>query len=157
MKKHTETYIDINGRVWDLTSLDLDERRLCEELQRRAQTHPDWNDFDNYWMPRVASLYDRRGLPRATSSRKPVYKIAQDLSARIALALGLVRLPDYRDDLDEIIREKFNTQRAFCETTGIAEDMLSHVLARRKHLAIDTLTNALGRIGYRLCILPAEP
>jgi hypothetical protein len=33
--------------------------------------------------------------------------------------------------------------------------MLSHVLARRKHLAIDTLESALGKIGYTLRIMPA--
>jgi hypothetical protein len=36
----------------------------------------------------------------------------------------------------------------------LAEDLISHVLARRKHLAIDTLTEALDKIGYRLEIRP---
>ncbi len=30
--------------------------------------------------------------------------------------------------------------------------MLSHVLARRKHMSLDALTNALDRIGYKLHI-----
>ncbi len=103
------------------------------------------------------ALYDERGLPRSITIRKLVYHIASDLSGRIAVSLGLARLGDYRDDLNEIIQEKFKTRRAFCKATGISEDMLSHVLARRKHLAIDTLTEALAHIGYRLCLLPAEP
>lgn len=67
-----------------------------------------------------------------------------------------MRAPDYRDELDELIRENFPTRRAFCEATGISEDMLCHVLARRKHLAIDTLNEALSRIGYTLRIQPLE-
>jgi hypothetical protein len=36
--------------------------------------------------------------------------------------------------------------------------MLSHVLAGRKDLSLGALTRALGRIGYRLRIVPApEP
>lgn len=32
--------------------------------------------------------------------------------------------------------------------------MLSHVLAKRKHLAVDTLADALAKIGYMLRIVP---
>ena len=40
--------------------------------------------------------------------------------------------------------------------TGISEDLLSHVLAGRKDFAIETLANALERIGYRLQIVPVN-
>jgi hypothetical protein len=46
-------------------------------------------------------------------------------------------------------------RRAFCEATGLGEDMLSHVLAGRKDLSVPALTRALERIGYRLRIVPA--
>jgi len=83
-----------------------------------------------------------------------VYRLAQDLDSRLAISEGLARPPDYRDDLADLIRTRFRTRREFCEATGVSEDMLSHVLAKRKHLAIDTLTEALGRIGYTLHIAP---
>ena len=67
---------------------------------------------------------------------------------------GLARSPDYRNRLDEIIRAEFPSRRAFCEATGISEDMICHVIAHRKHLAVDTLTDALERIGYELKITP---
>jgi hypothetical protein len=35
--------------------------------------------------------------------------------------------------------------------------MLSHVLARRKHLSLESLTEALARIGYTLQIMPLQP
>jgi hypothetical protein len=85
-----------------------------------------------------------------------VYQIAQDLSGRLAISLGLAREPDYRDELREIIRTRFKSQRAFCKATGLSEDMLSHVLAGRKHLGIDTLSDAMARIGYELRIVRFE-
>jgi hypothetical protein len=33
--------------------------------------------------------------------------------------------------------------------------MLSHVLSKRKHLAIDTLADALARVGYSIHIVEA--
>lgn len=78
------------------------------------------------------------------------YRIAADLSSRLALA----RMPDYRDELDDLIRSRFRTRRAFCQATGLTEDMLSHVLAKRKQLAIDTLATALAKVGFALKIVP---
>lgn len=87
--------------------------------------------------------------------QSPLWRIVQDIGARLHIESGLARAPDYRDELEQIIRERFSTRRAFCEATGLSEDMLRHVLARRKHLAIDTLTDALGKIGYSLRIVPS--
>ena len=148
------SYLDLKGRELPLGGLDAEERRLVAELERRAKSHPDWDDFENHWTAAVAAFYDARGLSRRQSRETPVYKIAQDLSSRLAVAAGLARPPDYRDELEEIIRTSFPTRREFCKATGLSEDMLSHVLAHRKHLAIDTLAHALDRIGYALRIVP---
>jgi hypothetical protein len=148
----TDVYVDLRGREIPLATLDDEELELVSVLQHRAESHPDWIDFDNYWVGAVADLYDGRGVPRTQSSRTPVFRIAQDLSGRLAIASGWARAPDYRDELEELIRTHFKTRREFCEATGIAEDMLSHVLARRKHMSIETLAHALDRIGYSLRI-----
>jgi hypothetical protein len=86
----------------------------------------------------------------------PVYRILQDLGSRLGIAQGKVRMSDYRDELEQLILTRFKTRRAFCEATGLSEDMLSHVLARRKHLGIDTLTDALAKIGFALHITPVS-
>jgi hypothetical protein len=86
-----------------------------------------------------------------------VYRVAQDLSSRMAVAAGLARLGDYRDELEELIQEKFPNRRTFCKAAGLSEDMLSHVLKGRKDLSLESLTKALDRIGYKLRILPALP
>ena len=152
--KKKQTYTDLKGRTIDLADLDTQERLLVEELQVHAATHPDWNDYGNYWIPKVDALYEPRGLTRREIVATAVWRIAQDIGGRIGIAAGLARVPDYRDDLEALIRSRFHTRREFCEATGLSEDMVSHVLSRRKHLAIDTLANALDRIGYSLHIAP---
>src|ERR1035438_3218791 len=116
----------------------------------------DWSDFDNYWLQKVAALYEGRGLSRKESILTTVYQIAQDLSGRLAISSGLAREADYRDELREIIRTQFKSQRDFCSATGLSEDMLSHVLAGRKNLALDTLVRAMHCIGYKVRIVPLE-
>ena len=153
----SNVYIDLHGRQFLLGDLDDEEHKLVARLKRRAHTHPDWNGFENYWTDAVWKLYESRGLTRLQASKTAVYRIAQDLCSRLGIESGLVRAPDYRDELADLIRRRFKTRREFCEATGISEDMLSHVLAGRKHLAIDTLQNALAKIGCTLRIMPVEP
>ncbi len=151
----TKEYIDLKGQSHSLAELDTEERALIRELRDYASGHS-WNDYSNFWLSRVGYFYARRGMSRQETLRTAVYRIGQDLGSRLAVAEGMAQPPDYREDLAELIRTHFSTRRAFCEATGLSEDMLSHVLARRKHLAIDTLTKALAHIGYTLHIAPAS-
>ena len=149
-----EVYTDLKGRAIVLADLDAEERQMVEELKTYAAAHPDWNEYGNYWIPKVHALYAARGLSRKEVIGTDLWRIAQDIGGRIAVAAGLARAPDYRDDLEELIKTRFQTRREFCEATGLSEDMVSHVLAKRKHLAVDTLASALNRIGYTLHIAP---
>jgi hypothetical protein len=152
--KPANVYADLNGNEIALDGLDAEERRLVARLRRRARTHPDWCDFGTHYLRTVAEFYEARGVSRKALVRTAVFRIAQDLSSRLGLASGLVRPSDYRDELEDLIREQFPTRRAFCEATGISEDMLSHVLAGRKDLSLGALNQALERIGYRLRMVP---
>ena len=152
--RRANVYVDLGGHEICLEHLDAEERKLLAGLLRRARTKPDWNTFDNYWTAAVPALYKARGLTLKAVPGTILWRIAQDLSSRLGIAAGLVRPDDYRDELEELIREQFPTRRAFCEASGLSEDMLSHVLAGRKDLSIGTLTKALERIGYRLRIVP---
>ena len=118
----------------------------------------EWSAYANYYMATVGNFYHPRGLTPRQITETPVWKIAQDLKSRLMIAAGdaLPPGPDYRDRLSDLIRSAFPTQRAFCEATGLSEDLVSHVLSKRKHLSIDNLSEALRRIGYRLDIVPAE-
>lgn len=151
--KRTEVYEDLDGHSI-LLSLDAGERDLVARLQRRAGTNPNWNTFDNYWTKAVPAFYEARGLQRKAIQSTAGWRIAQDLSSRLGIAQGYIEPDDYHSQLESLIREHFPSQRAFCQATGLAEDMLSHVLAGRKDLSLRALTEALARIGYTLRILP---
>jgi hypothetical protein len=152
--RQASVYVDLDGKAICLEHLDDEERKLLARLRRRARTNPDWDAFDNFWTIAVPALYEARGMDRKAVPRTVLWRIAQDLSGRIAVAAGLARLGDYRDELEELIDEHYPSRRAFCEATGLSEDMLSHVLAGRKDLSLGALTKALKRIGYRLRIVP---
>jgi hypothetical protein len=153
--KASSVYLDLDRVAIPLDGLDAEERRLLDRLQRRARTHPDWCNFDNYWMPAVVEFYEGRGLNRSQTIQTPLYQIAQDLSARLGIAQGLVRPPDYLDQLEELVLNHFPSRRAFCKASGLPEATLDDVLARRKDLTLESLSKALERAGYRLRIVPA--
>jgi hypothetical protein len=149
-------YTALDSEVFSLADLDPDERKLVDDLVSRQRSAQSWPAFRNYYVRTVGDFYTTRGLSRRQVGDTAVWQIAQDLNGRLMVRLGLAVPPDYRDRLAELIRSAFPTQKAFCEATGLSEDLVSHVLARRKHLAIDTLSDALKRIGYRLQIVPIE-
>ena len=152
--KRTGAYTDLKGRTYSLAGLDDQEWELLQELERFSIEQPDWVAYRNLWTTKVRNLLAARGLVPRERHATPLYRIAQDIGSRLAVAAGVAQPPDYRNELESLIRDNFRTRREFCEATGISEDMLSHVLAGRKHLAIDTLSQALERIGYRLQITP---
>ena len=149
-------YKDLNGEALDVSALDDEERELVAELMRFAEKNPDARtaNYWNFYVERVGTFYEARGLTRRETTDTVVWHIAQDINGRLLIASGLATVGDYRGELQNLILTKFKTRRAFCEATGISEDMLSHVLARRKHLGIDTLSDALAKIGYTLHIAP---
>lgn len=156
--KRTDIYVDLDGHEIALAGLDDGERRLVARLRRRAQTHPDWTDFDNYWTREVGAFYDARGVSRRKSRQRVPFRIAQDLSGRLGIASGLVGPSDWLGDLEELIREHYPSRQAFCQATGLSEDVLHQVLMGRADLSLRSLTEALERIGYvpRSAPLPAE-
>ena len=153
--KGVRVYLDLDGRPIRLDSLDSEERRLLGRLERRARTGPDWCAFDNFWMSAVTEFYDARGVTRAQVIQTSVYQIAQDLSARLGIAQGMIQPPGYLDQLEDLVLNHFPSRRAFCKASGLGEDTLDDVLAGRKDMPLESLSKALDRAGYRLWIVPA--
>lgn len=151
----TDCYTDLRGERHPLTPLDDEERAFIKRCREAAQGTSDWAIYHNFWMAEIARLYAPRGLSRKEITKTLAWRIAQDIGSRLGIASGMMAPGDYRAEIEDLILSRFKTRRAFCEATGISEDMLSHVLARRKHLAIDTLEEALGKIGYTLRIVPS--
>jgi len=152
--KQASVYKDLKGRELALDDLSSDERALISDLRSAAKKAKDWSAFSNLWMSKVSEFYSEQGLTRPQIRQTAGYRVGQDLDSRFAIASGLARTPDYRDELESLIGERFQSRREFCEATGLTEDMLSHVLSKRKHLAINTLEESLRRIGYTLHIAP---
>ena len=151
-----EVYRDLDGREFALAALEPDEQRLVADFRRHAATGPEWHDFDNYWLKALREFYGAKGLSRKEYIQTTVWHIAQDLSGRIAIAAGLARYGDYRDQLAAIARERFKTRREFCEAVGLSEDMFSHLCAGRKHLSLETLSKVVERLGCVLKIVPID-
>lgn len=149
MKTHTT----LDGTTVTLY-FDAQERIFLTSLQTDAKSM-ERDEYYNHWIKSVLAFYRKRGLSKRDIVETGVYRIAQDLHSRKMVADGIARVPDYRDDLEKIVTKQFPTRRAFCEATGLSEDMLSHVFAKRKHLAVDTLEEALAKVGYRLHIVPS--
>jgi hypothetical protein len=120
----------------------------------KFKASPPRHEFRNLWLQLMGDYAHHHGIERSVVSRGALYQIGADLDARLLINRGLARPADYRDELESLITIGFPTRRSFCEATGLSEDMLSHVLAKRKNLAIDTLAEALGKIGYAIHILP---
>jgi hypothetical protein len=149
-----KTYTTIHGDILGVSGLEADEGELVERLRAEAAKSPDWTQFRNYWMAEIDRFYSAKGLSRRQIIDTTGYRIGEDLKSRLGISQGQMRLGDYRSELEMLILKNFPTRKAFCDATGLSEDMLSHVLARRKHLAVDTLTNALEKIGYTIHITP---
>jgi hypothetical protein len=150
-----DDYVDLDGNAYALAGLDPEERRLIASLRRRAKLRPDWSAFANYWTAAVPAFYQARGTARLAATQTLGWRIAQDLSARLGIAAGVIRRPDYRDELEGLILEHFRSPRAFCKATGLSERSINEVLAGRQGPSLEALARALARIGYRLRIAPA--
>ncbi|HUE73054.1 MAG TPA: hypothetical protein VMP01_19370 [Pirellulaceae bacterium] len=158
MVNRIEKYTDLRGATFALSGLSKQERAQVKKLQEYAASNPEWHDYLNFWMAEMNRFCTQSGLGRREIIDSVVYRIGQDLGSRLGIRQGKVRRSDYRDELEQLILTRFRTRREFCEASGLSEDMLSHVLARRKHLAIDTLADALAKVGYTIHIVPmSEP
>jgi hypothetical protein len=153
--KTNKVHLELDGTAIVVDGLDAQERRLLTRLQRRARAHPDWCDFDNYWMAAVVGLYDERGSSRAETIRTPLYRIAQDLSMRLGIAQGMIQPATELDQLEDLVLNHFSSRRAFCKASGLPAKLLDDVLAGRKDMPLTMLRKALERIGYQLRILPS--
>ena len=150
----TESYTDLHGRQHSLAGLTKPERAALQRLRKLAVGNPDWMVYSNQFVAEMENLLPSAGTSRRELTQSIVYRVGQDLGSRLGVGQGKMRLSDYRDELQQLIATRFRTRREFCEATGLSEDMLSHVLAKRKNLAIGTLAEALAKVGFAIHITP---
>lgn len=146
MKKHL--FRTITGRTFDLDRLGADERDFLTRVRQRFETRPQWTAFGSWWV----SQWQACSLP----DDSPVWRICQDLEARLGIAQKKVAPPDYRDYLADLIEQEFGSRYKFCKATGVDPGQLSRVLAGKSELSIPVLSKMLGTLRASLVVQPEE-
>lgn len=147
------TYRAITGRRYDLDALTAEERDFLREVMALYRKKPDWADFTREWNGRARqTIWQGKRAPVGA----PLYRICQDLAARLGIAQGKVSPPDYRERIADLIESRFRSRYEFCKKTGIDEGHLSRVLGSKKHLAPETLFRVLEALDVEIELVERE-
>lgn len=138
----------MTGRKLTLEELTAEELEFLSKVQERYGKRPTWNTFGSWW----PGALERAGL----GSDSLVYRICQDLEARLGVAEGRVAVPDYRDYLADLIEERYGSRYRFCKETGIDPGHLSRVFSSRSDLSLQALQRVLEVLQASLVIRPRE-
>ena len=82
-------------------------------------------------------------------TRSAVYRICQDLAARLGISEGRVATPGYREMLSDLIDVRFKSRYEFCDRAGIDQAHLSRVLSGQKHFSPEVFLKVLQVLGIR--------
>jgi transcriptional regulator with XRE-family HTH domain len=142
------TYQTITGRVLALGGLSEKERSFLAAVEDRYSKQPEWSEFSAWW----SEEFQRVGL----SPDSVVYRICQDLEARLGISEGKVAAPDYRDYLADLIEQRYGSRYRFCQESGVDPGHLSRVFASRSELSLQSLHHILEALHAALVIQPKE-
>lgn len=142
------TTLENEKYVWN--QLTERHKKYLSAVLRYYAKEPSWDEFSHYWLSKGIELW--KGIKGKELVELPVYKICQDLEARLGIKQGYTRQRDYRDDLEEMIAANFSSSYKFCQITGIDQGFLSNVIKKRKNFSITKLELALHKVGYRITI-----
>lgn len=141
-------YRTITGRKFDLGKLTAEERKFLAAARGYFHEHPSWTRFASWWVAR----FDKSGL----GDGSPVYRICQDLEARIGIQQGKVAPPDYRDFLADLIEAVYGSRYQLCKQTGVDAGQLSRVLSGRGDFSMEMLNKLLDLLQAVLTIQPVQ-
>jgi hypothetical protein len=143
-KKTPLVYQTITNRRIPVSRLSRSEKEFLSRVQQHYHARLDWTRFAAWWN----AEFSRSGL----STRSPVYRICQDLEARLGIHEGSVSPPDYRDFLADLIDGQFGSRQEFCQATGVDPGQLSRVFAGRADLSLRALQKVLEVLQAQLVI-----
>ncbi len=141
-------YKTITGRAIDLSDLTAKERAFAQEAFAKFKSEPEWGSFVGWWGPRFV----KAGLKKDSK----IYRVCQDLEARLGISQGKVAPPDYRDSLADLIEAAYGSRYKFCKQTGFDPGQLSRVLNRQGDLSIQSLNEILKKVHGALMVVPEE-
>ena len=143
-------YQTLKQEIYDLAALPPEQQSVYEAVWNFYQYALDWDTFTAFWLAQIDRLHPQ--LSRKEITETPLFKICEDMDARLAINQGYTRPGDYRDELQSIIEQKFPSRYAFCQTVGLDEGYLSRVLNKRQHISMKKLAYILDALGYEVTI-----
>ena len=141
-------YRTLTGRTVDLAKLQADERACLVAVVRKYGTQPEWTQFAAWWTKEV----DKRGLDH----KSPVFRICDDLEARLGIDQGKASPPDYRHYLLALIEERYGSRYKFCKETGVDQGQLSRILAGQADFSMEMLEKVLRVLHGSLTVQTEE-
>lgn len=147
-EKNELIYETITGGRIVLSKLTDAEFGFLELITKKYGSRQEWTRFAAWWNAK----FNASGL----STSSVVFRICQDLEARLGINQRKVSLPDYRDFLAELIDTRFGSRQGFCKATDIDPGQLSRVLANRADLSMKLLQKVLNLLDARLVIQTEE-
>jgi transcriptional regulator with XRE-family HTH domain len=146
--KTKRVYRTITGRRILLSKFSKTEKRFLALVAQKYQSRLEWTRFAAWWN----AEFNAMGL----NASSPVYRICQDLEARLGIDQGKVSRPDYRDFLADMLDAQFGSRQEFCKATGLDPGQLSRVFAGRADLSIKALQTVLEVLHANLIIQTEE-
>lgn len=141
-------YQTMENEVFDLNSLPKSHETLYQGIKKLFLSGVNSSELWNFFCP--------EGRRLKISKTDPIFRILQDLSARIYIRSQFARLSHWYEDLDRFIKRKFKTRREFCRLTGVDEGHLSRVLAGKSRFSIDTLERILTKADVRIVFMDVD-
>jgi predicted XRE-type DNA-binding protein len=143
-------YTTLENGKYDRDRLPPAHKAFLTKVLRHYNKKPSWDKFAKFWLSKGNELWG--GIRGKKLLELPIYKICQDLEARLGIEQGHTRQRDFWDELEEWVKSNFQSQYQFCRATGIDQGFLSNVLKKRKEFSISKLETALHKVGYKLTI-----
>lgn len=147
-EQNTPVYQTITGRHIPMSNLTETEYGFLAKVAKKYNAKQNWTRFAAWWN----AEFNGAGL----SPSSVVYRICQDLEARLGINQGKVSPPDYRDYLAELIDAQFSSRLEFCKATEVDPGQLSRVLASRADLSMKVLQDVLKVLHARIVIQTEE-
>jgi len=145
-------YTLLNGTTYDTADLSPPERAVLEEVYAFYRTGPEWSQFFNFWFKRVQMTF--ASWPRQKVSALPIFQICQDLEARLGMAQGKVKPPDYREQLSQLIQAQYPDREALCRTAGLECEVVDRVLAGEGDVSMAQFQALLAALDCTLQVVP---
>jgi hypothetical protein len=139
-----QVYRTITGERTLLSGLSDAEYAFLDMIAKKYNARQDWTRFAAWWNAK----FNASGL----GTDSVVYRICQDLEARLGINQGKVSPPDYRDYLADLIDARFASRQDFCRATKVDPGQLSRVLASRDNLSMKVLMQVLEVLDVQLVI-----